>query len=377
MFPDTGNTCYLGNIVPAETDLILRATRLLGDRLGEGWSVRSYNEPVRGKGPGVLQPEATLSITAPDGTNAIQLVETKAQMFPRDVQRWVSALRPVPRGNKYLLVTPFLGPRARDLLEAAGVNYVDMTGNMLVRADSPSVFIREWGADKDPAPAEEPVRSLRGAKAARVVRALCDYKEPMTSRAVATRAGVTPGYVSKIVALLEREALLERKGRGPIQPITRVLWADLVRRWSADYRLLDSNTARLFLAPQGLPAFLRDLNRWAARTPDARYAVTGSFAAAQRAPIAPPGLLFCYVDAPADVAEKTGLLRADRTGNVYLCEPLDAVVFDRTWTADDVVCAAPAQVAADCLTGPDRMPSEGEALLDWMAANEDAWRADG
>jgi len=359
----------------AETDLILRATRLLGDRLGEGWSVRRFDELVRG--PGILQPDAILSMTAPDGTNAIQFVETTAQVFPRDVQRWVSALRPVPRGNKYLLVAPFLGPRARDLLEAAGVNYVDMTGNMLVRAERPSVFIREWGVDKDPSPAAEPVRSLRGAKAARVVRVLCDYKEPMTSRTVATRAGVTPGYVSKIVGLLEREALLEREGRGPIQPITRVLWADLVRRWSADYRLLDSNTARLFLAPQGLPAFLRDLNGWTARTPNARYAVTGSFAAAQRAPIAPPGLLFCYVDAPVAVAEKTGLMHASGTGNVYLCEPLDPVVFDRTWTADDVVYAAPAQIAADCLTGPDRMPSEGEALLEWMAANENAWRADG
>lgn len=33
------------------------------------------------------------------------------------------------------------------------------------------------------------------------------------------------------------------------------------------------------------------------------------------------------------------------------------------------------QVAVDLLTGPGRNPSEAVALLDWMAANERAWRA--
>jgi hypothetical protein len=360
--------------MPRMPDLIARSTQLLEDRLGQGWSVRSFNEPVRG--PGILQPDAILTIVAPDGAKALQMVEAKQRVYPRDVRGWLGALRPVPPDNKYLLIAPYLSSRTRDLLEAAGVNYIDTTGNMLVRLDQPSVFIRERGADKDPAAGDEPTRSLRGGKATRVVRALCDFKEPTTSRAVASRAGVTPGYVSKIVGLLERDALVERQGRGPVQPITRVLWADLIRRWSADYRLMESSSPRLFLAPSGIPAFLRDLASWASRTPGGRYSVTGSFAAARRPPIAPPSLLFCYVDAPIGVAEKTGLIRATGAGNVYLCEPLDPVVYERTWTEDGIVFAALTQVAADCLNGPDRMPAEGAALLEWMAENEGAWRLD-
>jgi hypothetical protein len=374
MFPVTGNKHSLGNIVPRASDLIMQAERLLADSLGQGWGVRRFDEPVRG--PGTLQPDAIFSITAPDGGNALQMVEARQRVFPRDVRAWLRALPPAPPDSTYLLVAPFLSPRARTLLEEAGVNYIDMTGNMLVRAARPSIFLRQQGPDKDPAPAAEPVRSLRGGKAARVVRALCDFREPATSRSVAARAGVSPGYVSKIIGLLERDALVEREGRGPVQPITRVLWADLIRRWSADYRMLESNAARLFLAPQGVPAFLRDLAGWAARTPGGRYAVTGSFAA-EPAPVAPPSLLVCYIDAPLGVAEKTGLIRATGAGNVYLCEPLDPIAFDRTWTQGDVTYAALAQVAVDCLTGPDRMPAEGEALLEWMAANEAAWRLDG
>jgi hypothetical protein len=315
-------------------------------------------------------------MTAPDGSGTLQMVEVKHRVFPRDVVAWLGASQPVPPGSTYLLVAPFLSPRARVLLEEAGVNYIDMTGNMLVRAARPSIYVRQQGSDKDPAPADGSARSLRGGKAARVVRALCDCREPATSREIAVRAGVSPGYVSKLIGLLERDALVERQGRGPVQPITRVLWADLIRRWSADYRVLESNASRLFLAPQGIPAFLRDLASWASRTPGGRYAVTGSFAAAERAPVAPPSMLICYVDAPTGVAEKTGLLRSTGAGNVYLCEPLDPIVFERAWTKSDIVYAALAQVAIDCLTGPDRMPAEGEALLEWMAANEESWRHD-
>ncbi len=360
--------------MPSESDLILRATQLLADRLGQGWSVRSVNEPWRG--PGVLQPDAVLRLVAPDGTGTLQMVKAKQRVFPRDILGWLNTLRPVPPDNKYLLLAQYIGPRARSLLEEAGINYIDMTGNMLVRSDWPSLFIRQPGSDTDPTPGDASARSLRGAKAARVVRALCDCREPTTSRAVTARADVSPGYVSKIMSLLERDALVEREGRGPQQIITRVLWADLIRRWSSDYRLLESNSPQLFLAPNGIRAFLRELAGWADRAPGRRYSVTGSFAAAKRAPVAPPSLLFCYVDAPIGTADKTGLVRATGTGNVYLCEPLDPVVYERSWTDEGITFAALAQVAVDCLTGPDRMPAEGEALLERMAANEGAWRLD-
>jgi hypothetical protein len=357
-----------------ESDLVSQAERLLAKSLGQGWLVRRVDESSRGPGGGPL--DAIIAVTAPDGRTAQQVVEVRRSVFPRDVSGWLRSLKPVLPDRSYLLVSRFLSARTRSLLEDAGVNYIDMTGNMQVRIEQPSVIILRQGAARDPAPAKELARSLRGAKAARVVRALCDYREPVTSRSVAARANVTPGYVSKLIGLLERDALVEREGRGPVQPITRVLWPDLIRRWSADYHLLESNSPRLFLAPRGVPAFLRDLASWSLQTPGGRYAVTGSFAAAERAPIAPPSLLACYVDAPIAVAESAGLVQATSTGNVCLCEPFDPIVFERTWTQRETVYAALPQVAADCLTGPDRMLAEGNALLEWMTANEESWRLD-
>jgi len=61
-------------------------------------------------------------------------------------------------------------------------------------------------------------------------------------------------------------------------------------------------------------------------------------------------------------------------GNVLLAVPEDEVAFARTQTFDGLVVAAPSQVAADLLGGPGRAPEEGRVLLDWMEANEPAWR---
>ncbi|TDI47137.1 MAG: hypothetical protein E2P02_03915 [Acidobacteria bacterium] len=81
-------------------------------------------------------------------------------------------------------------------------------------------------------------------------------------------------------------------------------------------------------------------------------------------------------------AETLELLPTEAGTNVWLLEPFDEVVFDRTESRPfvlspeetSVVVAAPSQVVADLLTSPGRAPQEGEALLEKMKGTEDAWR---
>jgi hypothetical protein len=102
--------------------------------------------------------------------------------------------------------------------------------------------------------------------------------------------------------------------------------------------------------------------------------VTGSFAAVRVAPVAAPALLLAYCDDVSAVARDLGLLPADEGANVALLTPFDRVVWERTVVDAGVAYAAPSQVAVDCLTGPGRMPAEGEAVLEWMLADESHWR---
>lgn len=41
---------------------------------------------------------------------------------------------------------------------------------------------------------------------------------------------------------------------------------------------------------------------------------------------------------------------------------------------DDVPIVGLSQLVLDCLSGPGRLPAEGEALLEWMTNHEDEWR---
>ena len=167
-----------------------------------------------------------------------------------------------------VLVAPFLSPRTRERLEERGVGYVDLTGNIHVAADSPALFVQAKGAERGPRREERPVRTLKGAKAGRVVRALCDFAPPVGVRELAGGAGIDPGYASRVLGLLEKEDLIRRERRGPV---TDVDWRALIRRWTEDYSLFRSNRTATYLEPRGLGHLLPR-----PRSSDLRYAATGS-----------------------------------------------------------------------------------------------------
>ena len=103
--------------------------------------------------------------------------------------------------------------------------------------------------------------------------------------------------------------------------------------------------------------------------------MTGSFAASRLVWVAAPEIAVVYADDPERIASLTRLRQVRNAGNVVIARPYDQIVFERTWTRDNVVYASPAQVVVDCLTGPGRMPAEGEALLEWMQRRASRWQA--
>ncbi|MBI4728745.1 MAG: hypothetical protein HY775_04500 [Acidobacteria bacterium] len=293
-------------------------------------------------------------------------MEMKSRIDPKDVPGVLEQVRRYG-ADAPLVVAPFLGPRTRDLLAQAGSGYADATGNLRLTLDRPALFIEGVGADSSPWPEERPLRSLKGPTAGRVVRALCDFRPPYGVRDLADRSQTPLSSVARVVELLDREAIVKREPRGPIESVD---WPSLLRRWVQDYAFTKSNRTGTFLEPRGTNALLDKL-----RDLDNKYAVTGSFVAAQLATVAPARLVQVYVTALSDVATQLDLRPAESGANVILAEPFDDVVFDRTTKRDEVTYAAASQVAADLLTSPGRGPAEGDALITWMEQNEDAWRS--
>lgn len=333
----------------SDNSIVNGATRVVQDRLPPGWVVerigRSSSAP-------------RLRITSKEGRSGEVAVAPLARPDPRSA-------RQVPADRPLLVASPYLSRSVREVLEAEGASYADHTGNVRFIVDEPGLYIVTSGADANPWP-EDRRFSLRGAKAGRVVCALARAIPPMGVRELAAAADTDPGYVSRLLGMLDREALVDRTTRGRVE---RVDWRKLLIRWSEEAPLESRTVASTWLAPRGHKSLWDGL-----RSADFRYAVTGSVVGASVAPVAPTRLASIYVEDPAAAARTLGLRETEVGANVVLLQPEDQLVLERVDERDGLACAALPLVVADLLSGPGRSPAEAEALMDWMAAHEEDWR---
>lgn len=355
-----------------ETELIDRAVAWLGERLPPSWEVARSNRQIVGSGQGAPQSvDALIDIRASNGITTLA-VEAKQAFSPRDVARLLPHLtrviRSLANNPPVLVVAPWLSSRTQELLDREGMNFLDLTGNALIRTVYPAIYIRTSGAPRNPTPEPRARARVRGPKAARLVRLLADVRPPYGVREIAKAADLAPGYVSRLLDALDREVLVERSAKGEVKSVDVPA---LLRRWAESHDVLKSSEARRFIAPAGVTKALERLLVAPSQPP---VAITGSFAAVRLAPVAAPALLLVYTEDVGSVVDTLDLLPAADGANVVLLRPFDRVVWDRTTTADGLTYVAPSQAAVDCLTGTGRMPAEGEAVLTWMSENECVWR---
>jgi DNA-binding transcriptional ArsR family regulator len=354
-----------------ENEMAEATVAWLRDRLPTSWEVGPTSRAEFQATPDG-RVDAAIDLKGPNGTYATMVVEVKRVFGPRDVDRLLGGvgrtLRTLAGQIPILVVAPWLSKRTQELLSDQGFNYLDLTGNALIRLDNPTVYLQAQGAPKDPNPPQRSKARAQGPKAGRLIRLLVDARPPYGVRELAAAADLAPGYVSRLLDTLDDEALVERSERGRVESVDV---GRLVRRWVETYDVFRANKAQRYLAPAGAASALDQL-----RTVGLRAAVTGSFAAGRIAPVAGPALLAVYVDDPRSVVDALGLIPADQGANVVLLTPFDPVVWERASVVDGLTNVAPSQAAADCLTGNGRMPAEGDALLKWMMENESLWRLD-
>lgn len=351
----------------AESGLIEAGVGLLRERLPSGWRLDDAVMESQDS-----HADAVFVLQDPGGKEAQVNVEMKSLVEVRDIPRIVEQSESASGagGSKIeLVVSRYLTKSTRERLSEVGLSYVDATGNLLLRVDSPAVFISDRGADRDPwrGPGR-PRGTLKGAPAARVARALLDVPGPWKVRDLVQRSGTSIGSVYRVLEFLEAEALAMRDEAGRIIVPD---WEKLLRRWSEDYQFLQTNTVTKWIAPRGIDPFLEKIRE--SHIDD--YAVTGSVAAAYWAAYAPARSAMIYTNSPEQAAAAWGLRPTDTGANVLLARPTFDVVLERTIDrADGLRIAAPTQVAVDLMTGPGRAPAEAQELLDWMKRNEPLWR---
>jgi len=351
---------------PTATQVARHVARSLAKRIPPGWSLYAQPEVPADR----YLVDLLAKIASPAGATAVLAIEIKRTLEPRDVPQAIEQLFVVtadvmPEAVP-IVASSYLSPRVRALLRNRGVGYIDTTGNVRIEASTPGLFISADGVDRDPWPRDHKLQSLRGRGAARAVRAIVDTIPPYGVRELAQSTSVSAPTLSRVLDLLEREAIVTRV-RGAVSAVD---WQGAIRRWTEDYDQTESNTSTVALEPRGLTALEKKL-----RTTKLRYAATGAFAAQRFDPIAPARQATIYVTDVIEFIDHLDLRETEAGANVVILEPFDPVVFDRAVDCDSLRCVAPSQLAADLLTGPGREPSQGEHLLKWMENNEHVWRS--
>lgn len=346
--------------------LLAAAVAVLTRRLPPTWSV----EP---QPSGTSDGDWELTVKTANGGNQMTLlVEARRTVNPRDVAELTGGLfrRLRARGSDVpiLVVAPYLSLRARTLLELDAINYVDLTGNVRVVAEYPGLFIVTEGAQTDPSPSARGPRGIRGAKVGAVVRALIDAKPPYTGAQLAKAADVNEGYVSRILDSFIDEGLISRPRSGPVLDAD---WPALLRQRAAALDLFRKTGTFRFVARNGAQQLLDDVRQL---EPEDQPVITGSFAAVRLAPVAAPTQLVFYTMNPRLLASRLSLLEVDSGADTVLIRPENHAAMRGASIEDGLRYAVPSQVAIDCLSGSGRMPAEGEAVIEWMLANEDRWR---
>ena len=312
----------------------------------------------------------SVTVTNKAGREVAFRVLHVATLTPAGVPQLAARLLPGAGETVPVVVSRYLSPRLQQVLASAGLSYADLVGNVRLVSLDPAISIRTVGAKSDPWRGPGRRReTLRGTPAARVVRALCDLRPPYSVPELMRASEASAGATYRVIDFVVEQGYVERDRSGRI---SRVDWRPLLERWAADEPPLTAKRCYPFLAPRN------DLDAVLAMLPDPslpRSCVTGSFALQGLTSVAPARLLVAYTDEPLLVAKRCLLVPVEAGANVVLARPFDASVFQRNRKVGAARFVAASQLAADLLSSPGRGPNEGEALLDWMEAHEDAWRS--
>src|SRR5690348_14166425 len=128
------------------TTLLDQAVAWLQARLPRTWEVTAAAaEPQRADAA-----DARIDLRGPNGTFSTIVVEERESLSPRDVLAQIGPRVQSARGLgahlPLMVIAPWISERTQALLAEAEINYLDMTGNALLRIDNPPIFLQATGA---------------------------------------------------------------------------------------------------------------------------------------------------------------------------------------------------------------------------------------
>jgi DNA-binding MarR family transcriptional regulator len=337
-------------------------------RLGDNRPAMQISEALAGllgvsSGDVELRPNdpsgAGLVITAAGQTFVVEFKQTtSAASVVFAAKKVLEHTKRMRRRGIPLVVVPFMGDVGRRACEEAGVNWLDLCGNAHIITSGIRVHV-EGRPNRFRLAGRPP--NLFAPKSSRVVRwLLIHFAEWLTQREIARATGMDEGFVSRIVARLEREGFVVRGERSAVRPRDSALLLDA---WRERYQFVRHSILQGHVAARSGDALLRfACDAFAAQ--GVEYAATGLAAAWALTHFAAfrVAAIYLTMGPSAPVLERLGFKEEPRGANLWLVVPNDAGVFQGAVEKDGIRCAHPVQVYLDLKDQPERAAEAAERL---------------
>ena len=174
-----------------------------------------------------------------DGRKIELIIEEKERSHLADLRLAADAIKRYAGPNRIPMVASlFMGPNRRALLKEMGISYIDMAGNIYLRA--PGVFIEREGKRNPFGYVHEGLNPYSD-KASIILRVLMN--EPGRKwkiREMAMAGGISPGWVSRAVDSLVERGLIDFSRQNGIALLSG---EDMLKEWADVY---DWRRSRLY-----------------------------------------------------------------------------------------------------------------------------------
>lgn len=255
-----------------------------------------------------------------------------------------------------LILTPRLTRNTLRVCRELKLCVLDQQGNAYIRL--PGVYIERFV--ESPMPARpRVVGTVFTARASRLARAFLARPNQAWVQAELGRAtGLTPGYVSVLVKDMLAQNYIRRQGAALLLAEPDRLLDD----WLAHYRFDRHHKRQFALAVNGYEQGLRKVAA-ALGVAGTIFAWTGWSGAFLRAPYGTTPTYMAYVKTMPDVGALKVIFPVEQDGNVILCVPHDAGVFQFTSDAGrHGPVVSDAQLYLDLVKMPGRAKEQAEHL---------------
>lgn len=166
-----------------------------------------------------------------DGRKIELIIEVKERPHLADLRVASNAIKRYAGPDQIpVIASHFMGPNRRALLKEIGVGYIDMAGNIFMRA--PGIFI-ERGDKQNPYGYEHEGLNPYADKASIILRLLLNEPERKWKvREIAMAGDINPGWVSRVVDSLVERGLIEYSRQNGLELLRG---EDALKEWADMY----------------------------------------------------------------------------------------------------------------------------------------------